>query len=176
MTILFDGEMFSSHFQGSLLCNGIDGAGVDCFTGQSNGLLGAAHEGALHLTFGVHTALVKMRILLLSTAPELDARWEEAVEASFVAKDFDPPVGTTANVRIYLIQTDAPRWIELVEGAYRVRFTARNFGLQEHLAQASVDPTLREEYELTFWNSTVAADSILKATSDDARIWHQRMK
>ncbi len=181
MKILFEGPAHASFFFGSLLCSGIPHAGCDSFAGQRNGLLGAARPGALMLMFGVHTDSVALRMLLTDSPPELDARWEEAVEVSFSVGEFDPDVLASGPIRdgsvqLMLFDSQHPPAIRLPAGEYRVRYTSRNFGAQEHANHPEADRSIREEYELTFWPDILRRDAILKVTSVEAQGWHDRAR
>ena len=62
---------------------------ADHFTGQQNGLLGAAVPGALFLVTGLHTGPIWLRVEVLDAEPVLEDDWEDVVEVSFSAH---PPV------------------------------------------------------------------------------------
>ncbi|MFF5085409.1 hypothetical protein ACFY36_50930 [Actinoplanes sp. NPDC000266] len=86
------------------------------FTGQTNGLCGAAAPGALFLVTGLRFGEVGLNVEVHTTEPTLGEEWEEAVEVSFTA----PPDG----VRLAGWESDGVE-LPVPPGSYRVRYCAR---------------------------------------------------
>jgi hypothetical protein len=134
----------------------------DHFTGQRNGLLGAAVPGALFLLTGLHTGLVGLRLEVLDAEPPLDEAWEDVVEASFAAR---PPVTVVG------WGGESHHALDLTPGDYRVRWSGTA------LDAASEQDTLLDEntidrYLLQFWPAEPSPDRVVRQTSDVAAYWH----
>lgn len=86
MRTVFSGGLWLSYAQmyvetGELA--DIDADLAAAFAGQRNGLCGAAVPGRLWLITGMHTGTVPCTVEVHDTAPPVEERWEEVVEASF---------------------------------------------------------------------------------------------
>ncbi len=109
-------------------------------------------KGALFLTTGLHTGYVQLTITVHDTRPQVDDDWDEIVETSC----------TFAEVPVVLQDWNAETVCELplVEGMYRVRYSAKGFGeAPESDGEVDVDPV--ERYALAFWPATTEADKVI---------------
>lgn len=163
--VLFDGELHVHY--GQMYVMSSDDAEIDlhdCFTGQSNGLCGAAAPGELFLITGLHTGNVAVTVERHDAEPALDDSWEDVVEASF----------TPVSAEISLVEwAGQAAWsLELDPIAYRVRYCAT--GMDEaHDADTRLDgEPLLDRYLLQFWPRTPAPDRVVKQTSQLAAYWH----
>jgi hypothetical protein len=162
---------------------------IAAFKGQANGLIGAALPKGLLLRFGRHTGDVALRVRLAKRVPPVDPDWEEVVEVS------------------WKVPANTPLWFQedfgngtfvklpIAPGQYRMRFTAKNFGVLEDWNQSVVYANAKakanvaadlilanpqraqeaeelEQYELTLWPAAAAPDKVLKATRGRARAMH----
>ena len=165
--IVFDGRLRVHYGQAYVFSGDAEHPGKDlpaCFSGQVNGLVGAAVPGVLVLVTGLHTGTVSLRVQVDDLEPPLDETWDEIVEVSFmprpgeiVVRDWDGFVQCTVP-----IQT----------GSHRVRYSAA--GMDEAAAADVVvadEPTI-DRYLLSFWPSQPRADEIVKQTSRRAAYWH----
>lgn len=132
--------------------------------GQSNGICGASVPGGLMLMAGLHTGIVGLTVEVLDTEPRLSDEWEEVVEVSFqflapgvVLRDWD---GNKV--------CDIP----LVNRSYRVRFSAKNYGVAEDLGRFE-DEDPMEKYLLQFWPAPAAPDVVIRQTRERASYWHE---
>ncbi|MFI6286350.1 hypothetical protein ACIBCM_16570 [Streptomyces sp. NPDC051018] len=137
----------------------------DAFAGQAAGLCGAAIEGALWLTTGLHTGHVGFTVELHETRPPYDDAWEEIVEAPF----------TPASDDTCLVEWAGGSILELGlgRGDYRVRYCATGMD-----AGRAADTRLEGEppmdrYLLQFWPGPPAPARVLKQTGDIAAYWHR---
>jgi hypothetical protein len=127
------------------------------FTGQTNGLLGAAQGGLLCLITGRADGDVHFTVEVCDEEPLLDDTWEDCVEASF---------SPAAQVMMFLslfaqVQCEIP----LGEETYRVRYVAR--GMDDGHSLTAMD-----FYGLWFWPSPHAPDAVVRQTSESAAYWH----
>lgn len=127
------------------------------FSGQDNGLLGAATPRLLCLITGVADGDVGFAVEVCEREPLLDESWEDCVEASFSP-------GAPAAMLLDL------EWkvlceIPLGEETYRVRYAAR--GMDAGHAYTAMDV-----YGLWLWPAAPARDGIIRRTSDSAAYWH----
>ena len=165
MKTIFDGIVLSCYGQAYVHFKDTHGYADDVRKDQLNGLLGAAQPNTLFLTFGLHTGHVRFTIKVADKAPEIEASWEEIVEASFTVPEFQEITFTDWNGDIHLP-------VPLLPGTYRVRYTAENFGEAEDLPESENDANPLERYELTFWPALHERDQILKVTRPAAQYWH----
>jgi hypothetical protein len=126
------------------------------FSGQQNGLLGAAQHGVLCLINGRADGDISITVEVGDQEPLLDDSWEDCVEASF----------SPAAPVVMLLDWDLAALCEipLGEGTYRVRYAARGM-------DASYDDP--EAEGLWFWPAPHAPDAVIKQTSKSADYWHQ---
>jgi hypothetical protein len=173
--VLFDRAIDIQFNQTPLRVNYFLRATFDVFGGQQNGLLGVVSLNYMILVFGVHTGTVNLKIVRTDEEPQLDAYWEEVVEASWTM-----PADSKLTVDDNFVNTFcAP--VQLPAGTYRVRFCAKNFGVAEAWwaegwgtgrgLDEYVGPT--EQYELTFWPAPWAPDQVLKVKSPRAAGMHR---
>ncbi len=127
------------------------------WTGQSNGLCGAAVEGLLLLNVGQHTGWVPFRVELHAGEPSVDDRWEDIVDVSF----------RPARDSVHLAGLDGEAYpLVLPRQDYRVRYLA--CGLDEAQAEDG-----RDAYLMQLWPAPPAADRIVRQTSEQAAYWHR---
>ncbi|MEV8504601.1 hypothetical protein AB0368_07185 [Actinoplanes sp. NPDC051475] len=161
--VLFDGSVFLSYHQVQLCDEAYDESDDEKqpWRGQVNGLCGAASAGRLDLFTGLHTGDVQFRVELHDTEPVIDGRWEEVVEASFVAR--------TDSSFLAGLMSDG--WsIDLPAGSYRVRYCADK--MQQGDDQDSGADEIIDSYLLQFWPAQPAPDRIVRRTSRAAAYWH----
>lgn len=127
------------------------------FSGQQNGLLGAAEDGMLRLITGVADGEVRLTVHVVEREPQLDDSWEDCVEASF-----SPPAPVVA-----LFDWDGAAVFEfpLGEDSYRVRYTTRGADAGHAGAETEVSGLL-------FWPAPPGPDVIVRQTSKSAAYWH----
>ena len=166
MRVLFDGQVHV-HYGQMYVESDLDRFGGDlaaAFTGQTNGLCGAAIPGSLFLITGLHTGNVGVTVEAHEAPPALDEAWEEVVEVSFRPQSghvFLVEWGGGASWPLHLQTTD-----------YRIRLSAS--GMQ----QAQVEDTRMDgepqldQYLLQFWPAQAESDRIVKQTTEIAAYWH----
>lgn len=132
------------------------------FQGQTNGLLGGAHNGFLTMTTGLHTGDVPVRVVLRDAEPPL-GDWEDVVEVSFRPNAED----------LWVTAFDDGEEIQLPVATYRARWSAINMDAgNNHGVPTPDDPTL-DRYELSLWpEEHPRPDAILRRTSQTAAYWH----
>ncbi|WP_233223948.1 hypothetical protein [Amycolatopsis sp. CA-128772] len=133
-----------------------------CFTGQRNGLCGAAVPGHLFLITGLHTGDVGFTVEVHEAGPP-DAGGEDVVEVSFHAEG-----------RTVLVTWGGEDWwdLELPPGGYRVRYsgTAMDAGRARD-TRLGGEPR-QDSYLLQFWPGPPSADVVVRETSAIAAYWH----
>lgn len=144
-----------------------DGDMAACFSAQTNGLLGAARSGMLFLITGLHIGEVDLRVEVLDNEPEIDARWEEVVEVSFVS--------TTRSVVVQDWNGRAVWNLSLSEQAQRVRYSTVGMDAGRKLDTLLPGSEPVEHLLLEFWPSPAAPDSILRQTGETAGYWHSTL-
>jgi hypothetical protein len=127
------------------------------FSGQDNGLLGAAQAGVLCLITGVADGDIGVTVEVCEREPLLDDSWEDCVEASFSP---GAPV-----VMLLDLERKVLCDIPLGEEARRVRYATRG-------ADASHAGTGTEVSCLWFWPELARPDGIIRQTSESAAYWH----
>jgi hypothetical protein len=163
---LFDGEVHV-HYSQLYVESDPDEFGVDlaeAFTGQANGLCGAAAPGNLFLITGLHTGNVGFTVQAHDDPPPVDESWEEIVEVSF----------TPASPRILLMQWAGERYweLELDETDYRVRYCASGMAAAKEADTRMEEEPRLDRYLLQFWPSAPESDRVVKQTSEIAAYWH----
>jgi hypothetical protein len=123
------------------------------FSGQANGLLGAATPGLLCLVTGVADGDVGFTVEVCEREPLLDGSWEDCVEASFSP--------ATPVVMFVDLEGQALSEIPLGEETYRVRYAAREM-------DAGHAGTAMDVYGLWFWPAPQAPDAVVRRTSKTA--------
>jgi hypothetical protein len=136
----------------------------ECFSGQSNGLCGAATPGLLFLITGLHTGEVGFTVELYDAPPPIDDSWQEIVEASF------QPMGEAALVS-WGGQQDWP--LDLTEASYRVRYCATEMDEGRELDTRMQEDPEADRYLVQFWPAPAGPDRVVKQTSDVAGYWHR---
>lgn len=139
----------------------------EAFKGQSNGLCGAAVQGALLLMCGSHSATVDLAVTVHDAEPALEAGWEEVVEAPFRFLSDPPELQDWEGSRICQLPITGP--------GFMVRWAARNFGEADDRDPASQED-VAEAYSLSSWPSAEARERVLLVTSEKAEYWHQHAR
>lgn len=165
MKTIFDGRVFAHYGQAYIQLPEVSVDASDARAGQNNGILGAARPGMLFLCFGLHTGYVTLTIKLAESQPPADGSWEEIVEASF-------SVPQTGELILWDWNGNLSEPLAIEPGQYRVRYSARNFGVAEDLYDAPDDEAPIEHYEVVFWPAPREPDAILKVTRARAQYWH----
>jgi hypothetical protein len=142
---------------------GFDGDADRFFSGQVNGLVGAADPHGLYLVLARRSGGSRVRIVRTDREPEIDPSWEDVVEVSTRI----PAAGSVGWVTWGgEMMGDLPG---LTSGDYRVRVSARgrDAGANDEFADGVVD-----HYLVELWPAPPADDAILRTTSKDAAYWH----
>lgn len=167
MKILHDAPLFVHYGQFYVAPPGSGGVDlIDAFSGQANGLCGAAVSQHLFLITGLHSGHVPVRVTLHNEAPgEDDPAWEEIVEAPFdVVQTPLALEGWGGSVRYELA---------IPPGRYRVRYKCRAMDQGHEMDTIAEDGDVAPDtYELAFWPEQPSADTVLKQTSETAAYWH----
>ncbi len=132
--------------------------------GQANGLCGAAVDGLLFLTTGLHTGRTRVTVEVLDAPPLVGDEWEDIVEVSF----------RPATERVALVQWagDASWPLPLARVDYRVRYSATGMDRAQKRDTLLDGAPLLDRYLLQFWPSRPAPDAIIRETSQCAAYWH----
>jgi hypothetical protein len=169
--VLFSGELWLSYGQFHLWGEDPPRNPDLSFGGQRNGLLGAAHPGALAMRVGLHTGDVPLTVELHPAAPALDLSWEEVVEATWPRYPDSP---TECLLMGQMANTGHSMVIPPVE--LRVRFSASGMDAAHRADTRSADEPVVDRYLLQLWPATPGgstADAVLEQTSDMAAYWHR---
>jgi hypothetical protein len=163
---VFDGHLHVHYGQAYVFSDQVgDTADMEaCFRGQSNGLLGAAHDGMLWLTTGLHTGFVEFSAELVAAEPRVENSWEECVEAAFAPN--------SRHVQLFDWDRTLMCEIPLSEEHYRVRYVARGMDLGHETDTVLAEEKPVDAYQLWFWPAGAAPDRVLKTTSEMGRYWH----
>ena len=124
------------------------------FSGQANGLLGAATPGVLCLLTGRADGDIGFTVEACEREPLLDDSWEDCVEASFSP--------ASAVVMVVDLEWQVMCELPLGEATYRVRYAARGM-------DAKYDESELEA--LWFWPAPETPDAVVKQTSKVAEYW-----
>jgi hypothetical protein len=178
MKIFIDRPVLSHYFSAFVSANDELHYGPEkAFEGQSNGLLGVGIAETVRLRFGLHTGDVHFQLGLAAYAPPVDFEWEEVVEASWSLS------GTEGVMFEEGMPMERGQRVPLGPGTYRLRYSAKNFGVQENwIADGNRWQDLPDEgecwehYQLLIWPAPWAPDVILKATRPSAKSWHSRQQ
>lgn len=167
--ILFEGVVDTDYGQFDIVWSdsfGFDGNFDRYFSGQVNGLAGAADPDELYMVLARRSGGSDMRIELCETEPELlDAEWADVVEVSVVV-----PADSSATWTSWAGETGGP--LALPPGEYRVRVSAkgRDAGAADEFAEGVID-----HYVVQFWPSPPQPDSIVRSDSEEGRYWHREV-
>ncbi|MGW7530996.1 hypothetical protein [Amycolatopsis sp. NPDC054798] len=135
-----------------------------CFSGQRNGLCGAAVPGALFLVTGLNSGQVGFRVELHDEAPPPDETWEEIVEVSF------RPTGAVS----LLAWGGYGFWpLDLGAVGYRVRYCGARMDEAHRLGIPEGEVFEPDRYLLQFWPGPPEPDRVVKQTSETAAYWHR---
>jgi hypothetical protein len=166
--VLLDDVIHTSYGQFDLYFgegHGLDGDLATTFTGQVNGLVGAASGMGLYFNLARWGGGSAVRIVLLEDAASLDSgEWEDVVEVSVVV-----PPGVESCWGAWAGEESGP--LDLPPGSYRVRVSAR--GRDDARGEGEAADHVVDWYLLEFWPAPVQPDAIIRSTSDDAAYWHR---
>lgn len=145
---------------------GFDGAFERFFSGQVNGLVGAADPSGVYLNLARRSGGSPVRIILTDAPPAADDSWEDVVEVSTSVS-----VGAEPQWMSWAGEDGGPL-DGLTPGEYRVRVSARgrDEGHDGEFAEDAVD-----FYLVEMWPAPISPDAILKVGSENAKYWHQEV-
>jgi hypothetical protein len=123
-------------------------------------MVGAAVQGYLVLTTGLHTGPVRF-----DEEPPLDPTWEDVVEVCFQVPD--------AGIALHEWGGRDAFPLEVPPGSYRVRYSAKRMDLGNWVDSQPDDARPIDSYLLTLWPAPPAPDRIVKVTSLTASQWHR---
>jgi len=169
LRILFDGTVCLAYAQ--MYVTSTDGPVMEeAFAGQSNGLCGAAVDGALFLMTGTHTGFVRFAVEWHDTEPlPAGGEWEEVVEASFTPRRDD----------VRLLEWDGASTHSLDLGraagvAHRVRYCASGLARRREDVGGAYADVAEDRYLLVFWpDPELRPDAVLRQTDDRAASLHR---
>lgn len=168
--VLFDDVVFTDYGQFDLVWSddtGFDGDWDRFFTGQVNGLVGAAHGTGIYVNLARRSGGSRVQIVVLdSEPPPASPRFEDVVEVSTM-------VPADADVRwVSWAGESAGSLGDIDAGPYRVRVSAhgRDAGHADEFAEGVVD-----EYVIELWQAAVRDDEVVRVGSDNARYWHEEI-
>ena len=171
MRTLFHGDVDISYSQLYIYSGGpetLDPLG-DAFSGQENGLCGAALPGFLFLTTGLNVGYVPYTVERHDEAPPVDDAWEDIVEVSF----------RPATPQVMLVEWGGEHaWpLDLDPTDLRVRYCARGMDAAGR-AGSRLDPEGPEldRYLLQFWPAPPGPERVVKQTSEQAAYRHRAAK
>jgi hypothetical protein len=166
VSLLFNGELHVHYGQFSVesrIDDYFDGL-TEARGGQGNGLCGAAVPGLLFLTTGLHTGGVEVTVEVLDAPSPVSDDWEDVVEVSF------RPQTDSVHLVQWASEASWPLALERID--YRVRYSASGMDrARARDTRLSGDPLL-DRYLLQLWPSSVAADAVVRQTSECAAYWH----
>jgi hypothetical protein len=134
------------------------------FSGQVNGLCGAAVPGELFFVTGLHTGTTALSVEAHDARPQLGDQWEEVVEVSFVAREV--PLILTAWGGMGTWQLD------VASGEYRVRYCASGMDVGREADTRLDDDGVLDRYLLQLWPEPRGPDGVIRATGETAASWH----
>ncbi len=140
-----------------------DGDIQTTFSGQVNGLAGAAIPGRIYLNLGRRSGGSPVRIEAHEGVTPCDVEWEDVVEVSTV-------VGEQGKCGWTSWASESGGQFVLSPGPHRLRVCARgrDAGDEDELANEAVD-----FYLIQLWPAPVEPDAILRVGSSNARYWHE---
>ncbi|MCB1589356.1 MAG: hypothetical protein KDI56_10685 [Xanthomonadales bacterium] len=170
LRILFSGEIGVSFSHFSIETDApVERHSIGEFSGQKNGLLGAAREGRLLFTARPKDATIDLEIQYFRSRPEVDKRYDKIVEASFERPDEPVFLCQWAHEVVYPL--------DLPPGEYRVRYCVKGLGLEygedDIIAQSTIPG---QGYLVQFWPEEPSEDRIVRQSSAEAKYWHSRRK
>lgn len=166
-TVLLDQVIQTDYGQFDLGWNlpfGFDGDFDRFFSGQLNGLVGAADTSGVYINLARRSGGSQVRIELLESSPGFAAdTWEDVVEVSVAV-----PEGAQPRWASWAGESWGP--LTVPAGTYRLRVSARgrDAGRSGEFADGVVD-----WYLVQFWPAPIEPDAVLQVGSNDATYWHQ---
>jgi hypothetical protein len=159
-SVVYSGVMHTSYSQMYVLSENCPGPVMldAAFEDHVNRLCGGAVLGGLYLYVGVHSGDVHITVEVHDAAPQVDASWEEIVEASCVLGG--------APIRLQGWAGASHLELPLQAGSHRARFCATGYGKSDEV-RVFGDPAV-ERYALLLWPAPPAPDVVLKATREGA--------
>ena len=143
---------------------GFDGEFDRFFTGQTNGLVGAADQHGAYVILARRSGGSRVRVVLHEGPPALPPPYyEDVLEVSLSV-----PAGADVQWRSWAGETSGSL-PDIGPGTYRLRVAAhgRDAGRDGEFAEGVVD-----EYLLELWPSAATVDEVVRVGSEDARYWH----
>lgn len=167
MKTLYEGNLFIHYGQFYVDVDTDDDDYADpelAFAGQQNGICGAAQKGKLFLVTGSADAVIQLKVLLHEAKPPVNPAFDEVVEVSMAVGNQPLKLCEWAWETVYDLA--------IPSGHYRVRYSIQ--GMEKDYDEHSDwdSPIEGQSYLLEFWQEALAADSIIKHTSDNAKYWH----
>lgn len=146
---------------------GFDGNFDRNFTGQVNGLVGAAAPDGVYLNLARRSGGSSVRIVLVDVPPGIGGPlWEDIVEVSTSI-----PAGQALHWWGWAGMSGGVL-AGLEPGSYRLRASARgrDTGRDDDYSDRVLD-----FYLLEMWPAAWQPDAILRVGSDDAKYWHREV-
>lgn len=145
---------------------GFDGDLDRVFSGQVNGLVGAAYPGGVYINLARRSGGSPVRIELCDEEPNDEPAYQDVVEVSL-----EIPSG--AQVRWMSWASDSSGELtDIPAGSYRLRVCGkdRDAGQAGEFEEGPVDAYLAQ-----LWPATPEPDSIVRVGSADAEYWHREV-
>lgn len=164
--ILFDSLLHVYYGQATVAPEDSAGFGLnDAFRGQKNGLCGASVPKCLFLITGLHTGGVRLRVELHESEPGNFDDWDEVVEV---------PFSVSGRVNLEQWAREAVYPLQLPEGQYRARYSAKDMDAGSNVDTAEIGP---DAYLLQFWPvAKQTPEALVKQTSERAQYWHNTVQ
>jgi hypothetical protein len=143
---------------------GFDGDHERYFSGQVNGLVGAADPSGVYVNLARRSGGSHVRIVLRLQPAEEDPAWEDVVEVSTTI----PPPGSMGWLSW---AGESGGELPLVApGDYRMRVSARgrDVAARDEFAEGVVD-----NYLIELWPAPFSSDAVVRVGSANARYWHE---
>ncbi|MEZ0581258.1 hypothetical protein [Nocardioides sp. MH1] len=131
--------------------------------GQRNGLLGAQASHQLSMMTGLHTGEVPFEIEWHPDQPDVDASWQDVVEASVEFTESDALLSSFEE--FVGIELPATGW-------YRARYCATGMDEGRELDTPDEDESAPDRYLLQIWPAPQAPDEVTVRGSQVAEYWH----
>ncbi|MCU1589980.1 MAG: hypothetical protein JWP11_1236 [Frankiales bacterium] len=165
-TVLLDEVVQTDYGQFDLAWSpaaGFDGDVDRFFSGQVNGLVGAADTHGVYVNLARRAGGSRVQIVLREAAPPpAEGGWEDVVEVTTSVPD-----GADARWLTWAGEDSGP--LDVPPGDYRVRVSAkgRDAGAAGEFADGVLD-----EYLIELWLAASEPDAVLITTSRNAQYWH----